>query len=151
MLINISHCLFDNFIYYYINMLTKSCKGLSDNKDLLYNEIYSNIRFFLFHVIIWGFAGVVFLYLNITNTTISNRVSFGIYAAIAIYMIAFVYTKFLKKTQFIEKEYEKFQTFSESEKKRLAKRGLFLCIIPMCAIPGIVLVILYILQETLWR
>jgi hypothetical protein len=60
MLINISHWLFDNFIYYYINMLTKSCKGLSNNKDLLYNEIYSNIRFFLFHVIIWGFAGVVF-------------------------------------------------------------------------------------------
>ena len=60
MLINISHWLFDNFIYYYINMLTKSCKGLSDNKDLLYNEIYSNIHIFLFQDIAWVFGGVVF-------------------------------------------------------------------------------------------
>ena len=72
-------------------------------------------------------------------------------AFLVLYIIARFFIRKLKKICFVEKEIELYQTLKKKKKKRLAQKGLFLIVIPNIALPIIVVAILYILQETLWR
>ncbi|MBP5220629.1 MAG: hypothetical protein J6034_08020 [Bacteroidaceae bacterium] len=151
LLFRFSHRMFGIVVYWNYRMIERYNKKLLEHKDVISHSIYDKIEMAIIHPLIWTFGALVFLYVNITGNHIKNRVMLVLSAFLVLYIIARFFIRKLKKICFVEKEIELYQTLSDSKKKRLAQKGLFLIVIPNIALPIIVVAILYILQETLWR
>ena len=151
LLFRFSHRMFGIVVYWNYRMIERYNKKLLEHKDVISHSTYNKIEMAIINPLIWTFGALCFLYVNITGNHIKNRVVLVLSALLVLYIIARFFIRKLKKICFVEKEIELYQTLSDSKKKRLAQKGLFLIVIPNIALPIIVVAILYILQETLWR
>ena len=124
----ILHKIYDGALYFQFKM------SLKYQGEIDFKSLYRNIFVILYTNAVWLSILFIFLHLHLKASAIQNRGAFGIIFA-AIYFVIFTFLeKHLKKIGFVEEVYEKYKSFSDTEKKQKAKKGLYYNVIPLCVI-----------------